>query len=98
MSDFDALIKSVKKAAVEAVEASTPANFMFGDVLSISPLQIRIDQKMTLGSAQLALCRQVTAYTDNNGLAIDNALKAGDKVVLGRIAGGQKFVVLDKVG
>lgn len=59
MNDF---LKLMKKTAVEAVNASKPANMVFGKVISASPLKIKIDQKLILTSAQLVLSRNVTDY------------------------------------
>ena len=54
---------AIKKASTEAVEAGKPADYCFGKVTSVSPLQISVEQKMTLGAAQLVLTRNVTDYT-----------------------------------
>ena len=62
MFNYDDLVKVMKKAAVDAVNASRPANMMFGKVISESPLQIRVDQKLILNEAQLGLSRNVTDY------------------------------------
>ena len=56
------LLITIKKAATEAVDASQPSDFCFGKVTSTSPLKILVEQKMTLGSAQLLLTRNVTNY------------------------------------
>lgn len=52
----------VKMAALEAMEASRPVNVFIGTVVSESPLSIKIDQKRTLTSEFLVLCREVTDY------------------------------------
>ena len=52
----------IKAAAMNAVEASQPCDFLFGKVISASPLKIYVDQKMTLTSSQLVLTRNVTDY------------------------------------
>lgn len=62
MLDANDLRNSIKKAASEAVEASQPSDFCFGKVTSASPLKILVEQKMTLGAAQLVLTRNVTDY------------------------------------
>lgn len=116
----------IKKAATEAVEAGKPADYCFGKVISVSPLKISVEQKMTLGSAQLVLTRNVTDYkttvsvdwlTENKSggsgessfsshnhsvsgtkeITIHNSLKIGEKVVLLKQKGGQKYLVLDRV-
>lgn len=80
------LLQTVKMAAVEAVEASKPCAVVYGTVKSKIPLTINVDQKITLTSAFL-----VVTYS-----AKDN-LNTGDTVVMLRIQGGQRFLVLDKV-
>lgn len=56
------LYNSIKVAAIKAVESSHPCDFLFGEVTSVSPLKIFVEQKMTLTSAQLVLTRNVTDY------------------------------------
>lgn len=146
MADFTELLNTIKQAASEAVEAGNPVNVCFGKVTSESPLQILVDQKMTLGSAQLVLARNVTqyttmvtvqwtsekenenhkhqlknistddgakivsAYTENQNvkhthdvegtkqMTIHNELHKGDEVIMLRMQGGQKYIVLDRIG
>lgn len=62
MPDAVGLVKAMKRAALEAVEASKPVNVYFGQVMSASPLQINVEQKMILGKAQLILSRNVTDF------------------------------------
>ena len=52
----------VKRAATESMEASQPVKVIIGEVVSDSPLQIKIDQKITLTSEFLILCREVTEH------------------------------------
>ena len=80
------LLTIIKKAAVEAVEASHPSDFCFGKVISKKPLKISVEQKMVLSSAQLVLTRTV-----------QNDLSVNEKVVLLKKKGGQKYLVLDRV-
>lgn len=62
MPDAVQFVKTMKKAAVEAVEATKPVYIYFGEVLSVSPLKINVEQKMILGEAQLILSRNVTDF------------------------------------
>ena len=62
MLDANDLLIAIKKAAKEAVEAGQPWDFCFGKVTSASPLKILVEQKMTLGAAQLVLTRNVTDF------------------------------------
>lgn len=105
MYNADDFLKMVKKAAVDAVNASKPANMVFGKVISTAPLKIKIDQKLILGAAQLALTKNVTDYRlsvtlDNihKTMTVNNALKSGEEVILMQVSGGQKYIVIDKIG
>lgn len=160
------LTELIKKAAVEAINASNPAAFYFGTVTSASPLEINIEQKMILSEEFLILTNAVKDYDvemtvnhitesvvldanhtheaeKSGGITVDsklepeqpgttiknevkdtsstsikevnidlshshsysgrktftvhNGLKLGEKVILIRIQGGQKFVVLDRM-
>lgn len=62
MPDYSALVKVMKQVGTEATEAGCPVSVCFGKVMRAAPLQILVDQKMTLGSAQLVLTRNVTDY------------------------------------
>ena len=106
----------IKQMALNAMDASDPAKVMYGNVVAVQPLQIRIDQKIVLTEDFLVLSRSVTNYTvkaDVNWnkdmphshelsgqyeITINNGLAVGDTVILLRVQGGQKYVVLDKVG
>lgn len=65
MPDVNELVRAMKRAALDAVLASKPVNVYFGQVVSASPLQINVEQKMTLGKAQLILTRNVTDFKTN---------------------------------
>ncbi len=62
MFNADDFVKVIKQGAMEAFAASKPANMVFGIVISESPLQIKVDQKLVLNQAQLALSRNVTDH------------------------------------
>lgn len=146
MADYSELLNIIKKAATEAVDAGNPVQVCFGKVTNASPLQILVDQKMTLDSSFLVLTRNVTdfttmvtvqwetekeeathkhqlknistddgakivsAYTETQNakhthdiegtkqMTIHNALEKGEEVVLLRMQGGQKYIVLDRIG
>ena len=81
------LLNAVKKAALDAVDASQPSDFCFGKVISISPIKVLVEQKLILSQAQLVLTETV---------AINSPLVVGDQVVLLKKKGGQKYLILDK--
>ena len=62
MPDAKGIVKKVHQAAVEAVESTKPVNVYFGEVVSVSPLKINVEQKMALGEKQLILTRNVTDF------------------------------------
>lgn len=143
MRDIADIRKLIKRAAVEAVEASDPMSIMFGNVISVEPLKINVEQRLTLGALQLILTNNVIDHdvsitmdwlseeiTHNHGysgststadlhshsysgttednthghaikgkktITIHNALVIGDQVILVKMQGGQKYIVLDKV-
>ena len=118
MPDANELVDTLKRAAVEAVEAGKPVNVYFGEVVSAAPLKINVEQKMVLGEKQLILSRNVTDFstmitvdwtsetsdshthkiTGTKKITIHNGLAVGEKVILLRGHGGQRFFVTDRVG
>lgn len=98
------LLQAIKQAAVEAVEALEPSDFLFGTVKSISPLVINVEQKEDIPSGFLLLTSnvkdcdvEITEDAQKKTITVHNALKNGDKVILIKQKGGQKFIVLDKL-
>lgn len=81
----DGLIPLLKKVALEAVEASKPTVVLFGLVNGINPLSIYLEQKRTITKNFLV----VTEKSCN--------LAVGDEVVMIRMQGGQKYIIIDKV-
>lgn len=61
--DLNALVRAVKKAAVEAVRAENPMGVCHGTVTGLSPVEITTDQKLILGEKQLILTNAVRDYT-----------------------------------
>lgn len=88
MPDAVTFIKIIKKAAVDAVESTKPVKICFGQVLSTSPLKVNVEQKMILSELQLLLAGQVA----------EKPLNRGDNIILLRQQGGQKYIILDRIG
>ena len=59
---MDKALQVIKKAAMEAVANSMPADIVYGTVLSVSPLSVYVDQKKTLEAEFLVLTRNVTDF------------------------------------
>lgn len=100
------LTEMIKKAAMDAVAASNPVTVLFGTVTSVDPIQINVEQRMTLGAEQLALSSLVSDFeadmtidtqVGKQSVQVYLGLSAGESVVLLRTQGGQKYLVLDRV-
>jgi hypothetical protein len=131
LPDAVELMKTIKRAALDAVKASKPVEVCFGKVTSASPLKILVEQKLPLGEGQLILTRNVTNFktyitggnvknyyytgSDTDGgtapvvpshvhaigkvqITVHNGLVVGDEVILIRQQGGQKYIVVDRIG
>lgn len=98
------LIELIKKAALDAVEASKPCTVVYGKVISVNPLKINVEQKLTLTKAQLIMTRNATDFKTNmtinhntEEVTVHNSLVVGDKVLLLRLQGGQQYIVWDRL-
>ena len=106
MPNYNGLVNAMKMAGTKAVNADGPVHVCFGRVVNTSPLQVFVDQKITLGEAQLVLTENVTDYevtiTDDENekkkITIHNSLFKGEEVILLRQQGGQKYIIIDRVG
>jgi len=101
----DELIRIIKRAAVEAVMAHDPMCMKIGEVVSVTPLAIRIGQKITIPASQLLTTSAVRDHTlplsregeSKQQYRAHTGLQQGEKVLLLRCDGGQKFIVLDRL-
>ena len=108
MHNYSRLNESIKKISKGVYESLKPVSVIFGTVVNDEPLEINIEQKLTLNKNQLILSRNVTDFKTKLGLTDDedsaedyyifNSLKKGEHVILLRLEGGQKFLVIDRVG
>jgi len=72
------MLKSIKIAAVDAVESTDPCKVMYGRVTGESPLTVRVEDRLVLKEKQLA-------FLEGSGV-----LAEGDMVTLLRVQGGQQ--------
>lgn len=56
-------IKAMKKIALGVVESKKPVNVLIGTVTGVNPLEITVDQRMTLTQEFLIIPRSMTDYT-----------------------------------
>lgn len=78
------LTELIKMAAMNTVNASKPTEPIVGIVTGDNPLTINIDSKIPLSGDKLILMKGLN-------------LETGDKVLLIRASGGQKFYVIGEV-
>lgn len=102
------LISLIKQAAIDAVDNAQMCDLRFGEVVSISPLNIKITNNLTIPSSLLIVPEHLTNRTvsvtvnwaNESGtktMTINGALKIGDKVALLRKQGGQSYFILDRI-
>lgn len=112
------LLDVIKKAGIQGVSAGNPVNILTGEVKSINPLSVSVDQRFILDADFLIIPESLTRYeidlkhfhtypidtntertetAINDKIVIRSGLMTGNKVLLIRIQGGQKYVILDKV-
>lgn len=104
MRNANDLLNAIKKTSTNATSQGKPTTITFGTVVSINPLSIYIEDKITLSESMLITMSNLTVKTgtltigdDDYSVTFDNSLKTGDKVVLMRMQGGQKYLILDKL-
>ena len=103
MPDFT---DGIKKLAMSAVENSQPSDICFGTVQSISPFMVSVeDLKLPIGASLLVLPDYLRDWTipvtedGRSGIGVLSwGLKPGERVILLKKAGGQKYVILGREG
>lgn len=101
------LSNEIKILANGAGEANRPVRIIDADVVSDSPLRIRLSKndKLILTGERFIIPENLTDYevtvqTPNRTEThrIMNALKTGDQITVASIQGGGKYYVLDRKG
>jgi lipoate-protein ligase B len=83
------LIQTIKKAALQAVQASKPMGIYYGMVTATSPLTVEIERGLAVSGVALIV---PSAFL--NPL---NPLKINDKLIMLRQQGGQAYLVHSRV-
>lgn len=81
LHNFTDIVEFVKQISVDAVNASEPCNLVYGIVTNIKPLEIRVEQKLTLGIKQLVLTRNVTDF--NVDMTVDHVVENSLSINIG---------------
>lgn len=101
------MLNAIKRAAVEALDAGQPVAILFGTVTNTNPLEVNVDQRFTLDADFFIVPESLTPlevdlspYFPSSGgpsVLIRRGLQPGDRVILFRMQGGQKYLIFDRV-
>lgn len=123
MYNTNDIIKMIKKAALDVINATKPTEVYFGTVKAINPLTIDVEQKNSLvdkENVDIVLTNNVKDHyvditvnhtTENTTCSVSHnhkysgrkkilmhyGLQVGEKVILIRVQGGQKYIVVDRL-
>ena len=101
------MLEIIKQLALDAAE--TGADFCIGTVTAAEPLCIRWEEGLELTEEFLVLTENVLEWEETGTISIDGGtwnsyrmkrnrkLQTGEAVALMRAAGGQQYLVLDRV-
>lgn len=107
MSDLTAneLVKSIKKLVLSTIGSVESADFKIGTVTSIEPMEIRISEKIKIGTNCLYFLRSAYGNFELrgecggksiSGVARHNLVK-GSIVALAKVPSANKYIVLGEV-
>lgn len=81
------MVQLIKKISREEREAGRPSDFLIGTVSSVSPLKIRLTQKITLTGDFFYITESLNK----------KEFLLGDKIAIVSSQGGQRYLLIDKV-
>lgn len=106
---------------MDAIEEGKPVAITYGTVISVTPLEINVEQRMNIKGDMILLTSNVIdseveveindmteealtspynhkhEYKGTKKHIHKKGLKVGEKVLLLRVQGGQKYIVLDRL-
>lgn len=102
MLDATDMVKVLQQAAVDAVRAAKPTEVTRGRVVSTEPVQIMVDQKITLGELQLDRGETMEEYKAETELEIeeidlDLTMEIDGETVAAKVKGSGKMIGTMKV-
>lgn len=110
MFNAERFIELIKAVALDATESTYPVQVVYGTVVSADPLKVKLSQQVTLSGKQLLRTSAVTDKTykvptpelallgvEEITITLDDGLDVGEMVVMLRMQGGQKYIILDRV-
>lgn len=124
-TEYFKIVNIIKEIASTAIQNGEPMEVIVGEVVSASPLEIKIDPKLTIPEENIVLTKNTSEWTmemsvdhvtenrsGGGGYAefashnheykgrkkylIHNQLVVGDKVIMLKETGGQRYIALDR--
>ena len=96
------LVQIMQQAARAPLSDST--DMLFGKVISTNPLKVRVDNRFELTHKFLITTSLVSDFSvdmevdgQTKRTTVRLGLTAGESVILLRVQGGQKFIIIDRV-
>lgn len=86
------LSEAIKYLAVRAVDSESPVDILPAEVVSVSPVEIRLNEndKLIIPADLIIVPKRVRAGEEE-------ALNTGERVMIVSLKGGQSFFILDKI-
>jgi hypothetical protein len=94
------MLDAIKRAAKEAVDAAGPVQVQLGVVTNDNPLEVLVDNRLPLSEDFLIIPETLSGFTlaiGSTEYKIRKPLETGDKLLLIRMQGGQRYVIMDRV-
>lgn len=124
-TEYFKIVNIIKEIASTVIQNGEPMEIIVGEVVSTSPLEIKIDPKLTIPEENIVLTKNTSEWTmemsvdhvtenrsGGGGYAefashnheykgrkkylIHNQLVVGDKVIMLKETGGQRYIALDR--
>lgn len=124
-SEYMKIVNTIKEIASTVIQNGEPMEVIIGEVVSTSPLGIKIDPKLTIPEENIILTKNTSEWTmemsvdhvtenrsGGGGYAefashnheykgrkkylVHNQLVVGDKVIMLKETGGQRYIALDR--
>lgn len=96
-------IDVLRKIVINTVESTKPVKIMYGTVTCVSPIEIKLDAKITLPEACLILpdyLQEKVFWTEEEipvRVTLPSPIQLGSRVIILREQQGQKFLLLGVV-
>ncbi len=82
------IVDKIRRISAGTTEAGDPVAVLQGTVEGTNPLTVRLDQRLSLTEDFFVMGASVA----------ERGFELGDRLILLRVQGGQRFVILDKTG